>query len=269
MPINNRITLSTEIGGVTINSTFTRTTNGNRGDAPSLPAAKAGTLSTRTDADEGELTLAAGHGVVAGNLLDVYWDGGRRYNVLAGVVAGNDVPISGGAGDDLPAQDTALTCQVQQDVDIDFAGSDVELLGVKCADRARVQFYKTPPGVLTTRTDNATGTLTMAAGHALVQGDIVDVHWAGGVRYGVAVGVVAGNSVPISGGSGDNLPVEDSAVTCHKPVLGLDLEANQAWFWLNGMSTNPLAGEEVTVVKATHASSSAAAELRIGVALNS
>lgn len=64
-------------------------------------------------------------------------------------------------------------------------------------------------GQLTTRTDNETGTLTMEAGHGIETGDIIDLYWDGGARYGILVGTVSVNSVPIGAddsGTGDNLP---------------------------------------------------------------
>lgn len=69
-------------------------------------------------------------------------------------------------------------------------------------------------GALTTRTDANTGTLTMDAGHGLTDGVIIDVFWDGGVQYGVTVGTVSTNSVPIDLGSGDDLPTAATAITC-------------------------------------------------------
>lgn len=73
-------------------------------------------------------------------------------------------------------------------------------------------------GTLSTRTDNTTGTLTLGASHTIETGDTVDIHWqSGGVNYcqrDCTVGTVSGTSVPFSGGSGTNLPAEDSSVVC-------------------------------------------------------
>jgi hypothetical protein len=73
-------------------------------------------------------------------------------------------------------------------------------------------------GSLTTRTDNTTGTLTMNAGHGFATGNRIDLFWATGCRVGVVVGTVATNSVPISGGNGDNLPTAATAITAMKPT---------------------------------------------------
>lgn len=73
-------------------------------------------------------------------------------------------------------------------------------------------------GALTTRTDNDTGTVTMAdSGHGIVTADKVDVYWAGGMRRNMTVGTVSGTSVPIDAGSGDNLPIATTAVTLKVP----------------------------------------------------
>lgn len=71
-------------------------------------------------------------------------------------------------------------------------------------------------GTLSTRTDNTTGTFTMTTGHGINTADRADVYWTvGGVngsRQGVVIGTVSVNSVPFSGGTGDNLPVVNSVV---------------------------------------------------------
>lgn len=77
-------------------------------------AAVAGTLTTRTDDNTGEATLGSGHGIVDGDLVDVYWTGGSRQGMTVGTVAGTAVPLEGGAGDVLPAAATAITvCKVR------------------------------------------------------------------------------------------------------------------------------------------------------------
>lgn len=73
-------------------------------------------------------------------------------------------------------------------------------------------------GDLTTRTDNDTGILTMDAGHGITTGARLDVYWTGGRRYGMTVGTVATNSVPIDGGTGDNLPVVSTAIVAMVPA---------------------------------------------------
>jgi hypothetical protein len=68
-------------------------------------------------------------------------------------------------------------------------------------------------GTLTTRTNNTTGTLTMSAGHGFNTGDKIALFWAGGSQRDVTLGTVSGNSVPFSGGTGDDLPAATTAIT--------------------------------------------------------
>jgi hypothetical protein len=72
-------------------------------------------------------------------------------------------------------------------------------------------------GSLTSRVDSNSGTLTLASGHGITTGARIDVYWAGGARYGMVAGTVAGTSVPVNGGLGDNLPAESTALTAASP----------------------------------------------------
>lgn len=74
---------------------------------------------------------------------------------------------------------------------------------------------------LTTRTNATTGTITGPSGHTVTTGATITVSWAedtgvdtqlARIRRGVTVGSVSGNSIPISGGVGDDLPAALSSV---------------------------------------------------------
>jgi hypothetical protein len=114
----------------------------------SLPAAKLGTLTTRTDNDTGLLTMAAGHGFVVGQKLDLFWEvagvkGTRRnMNVTAvGGTGGNDVTVDGGAGDNLPAAATANIAVTGGDsVDISIDPDDMVAFVMYISGRGNVQF---------------------------------------------------------------------------------------------------------------------------------
>jgi hypothetical protein len=95
---------------------------------PTLAAAKVGQLTTRTDDNTGTLTMDSGHGITTGARLDLYWTGGRRYNITVGTVATNSVPIDLGAGDALPANLTAITAMVPQSEAFSFETSDMVAL---------------------------------------------------------------------------------------------------------------------------------------------
>ena len=72
-------------------------------------------------------------------------------------------------------------------------------------------------GSLTTRTDDNTGVATMVAGHGFITGNVVDVFWSGGMRYGMTA-TVATNAVTVDGGAGDALPIATTALTVSKPL---------------------------------------------------
>lgn len=69
-----------------------------------------GSLSTRTGDTQGVITFAGGNrGLTTSETLDVYWAAGSRLGMSITNVAGALVTVSGGAGDVLPAQNTALS----------------------------------------------------------------------------------------------------------------------------------------------------------------
>jgi hypothetical protein len=82
-------------------------------------------------------------------------------------------------------------------------------------------------GTLSTRTDNNTGTVTLAGGHGISTGDKVDIYWATGVQYNVTVGTVSVNSMPFDLGVGDNLPIATTAVVVSKRTqINLDIDGD-------------------------------------------
>jgi hypothetical protein len=115
-----------------------------------IPAAKTGTLTTRGSDTEGTLTLAAGHGVVTGDVADVYWSIGNvnyvRYSVTVGTVSGNSVPISSGGGDTLPPATTPLTVMKPVEESVSIVADDLVALGG----------YSQTPAVFTFRSSSDT-----------------------------------------------------------------------------------------------------------------
>jgi hypothetical protein len=105
-----------------------------------LAAAKSGQLTTRTDDDTGELTMAPGHGITTGQRLDVFWTGGHRRGMTVGTVAGDVVPIDGGSGDVLPANLTAITAQVPAEEAFNVVGNNLQFLAARASRRGAVSF---------------------------------------------------------------------------------------------------------------------------------
>jgi len=118
-------------GGVTIQTLpVVRTNSGSIALEDTLDAAKSGQLTTRTDNTDGELTMAASHGITTAAVIDLYWAGGVRYGVVVGTVATNAVPISGGAGDNLPTNMTAITAVAQKSINLAIDGDESDILAV-------------------------------------------------------------------------------------------------------------------------------------------
>jgi hypothetical protein len=135
------------------------------GDNP-LPAAKGGALTTRTDDNTGELTMEGGHGITDAARLDVYWDGGSRYGMTVGTVAVNQVPIDGGTGDVLPADETAITAMVPEVITLDVEGDDVIGLVVKGSDLSTVVFREAAADALAVEVLEANGVYSWRDGQS-------------------------------------------------------------------------------------------------------
>jgi hypothetical protein len=145
------ITSSLQEAGTVMSGRITETGKHILRSAPSIDnsiaAALAGTLTTRTDDNTGVATLATGHGIASSDVVDVYWAAGRRYGMTA-TVATNDVTVDGGAGDNLPAQDTAVTvCKVVEG-NVDFDGDEMSLLAARSETDGLIVFLDSSDNVL-------------------------------------------------------------------------------------------------------------------------
>lgn len=137
MSVRTDIAQTVSGGGVSISAAVTRQTEGVAAGQVTLPAAKAGTLSTRTSDSVGEATLASGHGITTGLLVDVYWTGGVRYGVTVGTVDGTAVPLSdSGAGDVYPAEDTEILVAPVQTIMLGFDGDDAQVIALHSTQRS-------------------------------------------------------------------------------------------------------------------------------------
>lgn len=133
------------VGGRTVSGSNTRSEATEIGIKPASPlaAGKAGTLSTRTDADTGTLTLGASHGITTGAVIDLYWTGGIQRGVTVGTVSGVSVPIDAGVGDDLPIATTSIVACVVTVIDVDVDGDTVVMAAASTGQtRASIEFQQ-------------------------------------------------------------------------------------------------------------------------------
>lgn len=120
-------TINVSGGGITIQQSALRTTDGQDGREIALAAGKAGTLTTRTDANTGVVTVGSGHGITTANTVDLYWAGGLRYGVTVTGTTSTTISLDVGAGDDLPSTSTAIVICVQTTVNITIDGDNLAL----------------------------------------------------------------------------------------------------------------------------------------------
>lgn len=136
-----QVTAQVSSGMRSIAGVVTKTADGIISKDTSLPAGKAGTLSTRTSNTAGEATLAADHGIATGNVVDVHWVGGVHYGVTVGTVSGTAVPLTdSGSGDNYPAEDFAIVVTKQVEITASFDGDDAELMAAICDQNAHLDF---------------------------------------------------------------------------------------------------------------------------------
>lgn len=157
-------------------------------------------------------------------------------------------------------------------------------------------------GTLTARGSDSAGTVTTTNSHTITTGVRADVYWTGGCRRGVTVGTVNVKAIPISGGSGDALPLQTTDILIVEPllldmaVLGtnvdclmlyaakrgqfvfvddndaelhqVELPASGSWAWSEDDGfTNPITGDTVAGVYVSHGDA-AAATMRVGILYN-
>lgn len=141
------ITHSTSIGGKSFSQQRSVAAEGEIARQKDLPAAKAATLTTRTDDDTGVITVAAGVGAQfsVGERVDVYWDvggiKGHRRGMLVSSIAVDAITVGTavgdvGAGNIFPA--AASVVQLAKSVLAEFRvdGDDVAVLAFASDARA-------------------------------------------------------------------------------------------------------------------------------------
>ena len=150
MAITGKCNQTLSLPGVSISTTIDRSASG--GVPPqdvAVPAAKAGTLSTRDDETAGELTMTdADHGIETGDKITIFWDGGIAYQATVGTVDGKTVPFTGAKGDNLPDAETAVTAGVITVLDVDFDGDKLKMFAAMSNRRGHVVFEDSGDNVL-------------------------------------------------------------------------------------------------------------------------
>lgn len=140
MSLTSSVTVIYSLSGIGGTATISRTADGGTARDVTLNAATACVANTfaMTDANTAACDLAAGHGLTNTN-FDVYWTAGCRYGV-AGGITGNSIALEGGAGDDFPATNTAITLAAQQEITVPITGNSASAIVAHPTVRAHVDF---------------------------------------------------------------------------------------------------------------------------------
>lgn len=129
------ISQSISVGGIAFSSQLTREAEGGISQVVDLPAGVAGAISAA-----GVDGLATGHGIAGSAVIDVHWadptDGSHkcRRGITVDTTATNAITFDetpAGAGDSLPAEDTAVVVSVQTPVTLAVDGDDIVTIAVR------------------------------------------------------------------------------------------------------------------------------------------
>ncbi len=134
------ISETVSVGGLTLSETTTVVAEKAIIQEVSVPAGKVGTLSVRGSATAGTAALSTGHGITTAQIVDLYFTGGVRRGVTVGTVSGNNVPFTGGTGNDLPTLNDPITVCARSAVGFLVDGDKVAFLGLSGPAAARCTF---------------------------------------------------------------------------------------------------------------------------------
>lgn len=137
MSITGTLQYTMRIGTASITGALTKSDEGAVQQDVEIPAAAEGTLTTRTDDDTGVCTVDAGHGITDADYVDVYWAGGVRYGMDVTATTATTISVDGGSGDVLPAVDAAVFVGKRYNLDCDFDGDQLAMIGMKIATTTR------------------------------------------------------------------------------------------------------------------------------------
>ena len=125
-----QVTLSLAANGLgsSINNSVTRTGDGGSAAEIAVVAGKTGTVTTKNTASDADLTMDSGHGLSDALVVDVYWAAGGRYGMTTSGLAGDNINVAGGTGDDMPVATTAIVVSVRTYFNALIDGDELGLL---------------------------------------------------------------------------------------------------------------------------------------------
>lgn len=142
------VVVTTTVAGATTVSTLERTNEGAEALSLDIAAGIAGTLTTRTSATAGVLTVASGHGITTSNIVSVHFDAGVAYNFTVSATTSTTITIASGAGTALPIATSAIVVSAQISNAVSIVGDNLIVLSVYSAKRSFVNFRSSAPASL-------------------------------------------------------------------------------------------------------------------------
>lgn len=124
----------TTIAGVSFSNLVTREDDLGSIFQRTLDAGKAGTLTTRTTAVAGVLTVASGHGIVSPNPIGIFWEGGSQRAIVSSVTA-TTITFATGVGTDLPVITTPIVVGKQEIHALALTGNNLKALLIDSQNR--------------------------------------------------------------------------------------------------------------------------------------
>jgi hypothetical protein len=131
--INASVTSSFKVAGFSFAPVDPLSGNNELAASYNVPVAQPGILTVRTDGTDGSLTMTnAGHGIITGALLDIYFAGGACYQATVGTVAGEVVPFTGAKGTALPIATTPIVAAVPVKLSFPTVNANLVLIADQC-----------------------------------------------------------------------------------------------------------------------------------------
>lgn len=143
LPFKTSVSIDGNTYEKTTNITGDVPTGPNHGAENPLPVAHPGTLTARSSASVGTITLESGHGLTTG-AHDLIWEGGGRRGVTCTITVDACVLSGGTAGStDLPALTTPIwVCPIKTDSIGTIVGGNVRAICIKAiGDNLNFAFY--------------------------------------------------------------------------------------------------------------------------------
>ncbi len=143
MTVSGTIQKVASVGGVSVQSTLTRSAASQIGHDWNLNAAIVGNLTTRTDDDTGVITSAS-HGYSNADVVDLHWLNGTTpqcaYGCVVSDAATNTFGFNAAGGNVLPAANSAINCYKVDTKDTDVDGDLLEVIAICASVAAHITF---------------------------------------------------------------------------------------------------------------------------------